>query len=133
MKVQEYFSDKELRCGCGCGLMSPKRAVEMLYAVRIIFGKPIIITSAIRCRKHNTNVGGSKNSVHLPWQERAQPAVSSGAFDIVAVNKERHRLYEYDLIKICQAVGFTGIGIKDNTFLHIDNRIDAPAVWGYPR
>ena len=135
MLVKEYFQDQrdKLVCGCGCGLKAPRKAVEMLYAVRIIMDIPIIVNSSIRCKQHNIDVGGSKNSMHLPWQEREYSTRFECAFDITACSKARHRFYEYKLFSVCQFVGFTGIGFKDNTFLHVDNRTNDKAVWGYPK
>jgi len=144
MLVKEYFQDQrdKLVCGCGCGLVAPRRAVEMVYAVRIIMGIPIIINRSISCKQHNIDVGGSKLSIHLPWYERDGFEEECG-FDVVAESRKRHRFHEYRLINICQYVGFVGIGHRDNTFLHIDNRrvngnivVPAPingVVWGYPK
>jgi uncharacterized protein YcbK (DUF882 family) len=33
--------------------------------IRATYGKSIIITSGSRCAKHNTKIGGSKNSNHV--------------------------------------------------------------------
>ena len=37
---------------------------NFLDPLRIVWGKPIIVTSGFRCKKLNTAVGGSKTSVH---------------------------------------------------------------------
>ena len=144
MLVREYFQDQrdKLMCGCGCGLKAPRRAVEMLYTVRIIMNIPIIVNSSIRCKKHNVDIGGSKNSIHLPYDSRGG-YLGECAFDIVAESRLKHHLHEWRLIQVCQFVGFTGIGHRDNTFLHIDNRVERydgvayghlnGAVWGYPK
>lgn len=129
MKIPEYFTDKEFSCHCGCGLTSPFDVVKLIYAVRLIMGIPIIIKSPIRCKKHNEKEGGSDNSFHLPWYE-SHRAQDVGALDIIAVSPSLHIKHEYELIRVCQFVGFNGIGIKDNTFLHVDNRI-TKSIWGY--
>jgi hypothetical protein len=131
MILKEYF--KELSCPCGCGARSPERAVEMLYAVRIIMDMPIIVNSSVRCLKYNKNVKGSTESMHLPPGVIEGRQVDIGAFDIVAGSKSIHRHYEYKLIQVCQSVGFNGVGIRDNTFLHTDNRHLTPVVWGYSK
>jgi hypothetical protein len=134
MLVREYHPDKELLCPCGCGAKSPREAVEMLYAVRIIMGIPLIITSSVRCLLHNKDkkVGGSEFSTHLaPGVIKGRPR-KMGAFDVVAESPEKHKLHEWRLIQVCQFVGLNGIGLKDNTFLHIDNRSE-PTVWGYSK
>ena len=144
MLVKEYFQDQrdKLVCGCGCKLIAPRRAVEMVYAVRIIMGIPIIINRSISCKQHNIDVGGSRLSIHLPWYERDGFEEECG-FDVVAESRKRHRFHEWRLIQVCQFVGFTGIGLRDNTFLHIDNRHQEYSgvvyghlngvVWGYPK
>jgi len=115
MKVKEYFTDKELACPCGCGLMPDQKSIERLYAFRMIKGKPVIVTSAARCKAYNKQIGGADNSAHL-----------TGAFDIKSNPED-----EWEDIKIAQAVGFNGIGINDNVFLHLDDKHPEPKVWGY--
>ena len=115
MIIPELFKDKELACKCGCGLMPDKESVYKLYAMRLIFGKPMIITSGARCLVHNKAVGGAKDSTHL-----------TGAFDIKVSPFD-----EYRLIQIAQFVGFTGIGIKDNKFIHVDDKREGAFIWTY--
>lgn len=63
----KYFSPNEFRCRCGCGLgykdMHPE-LLGILDELREHLGRPIIITSAIRCNAHNANVGGTRHSQH---------------------------------------------------------------------
>lgn len=115
MIVQEYFKNREIACRCGCGKMPSGKSVEMLYAVRIIIKTPLVISSGARCFKHNETCRGSEYSTHL-----------IGAFDI-----EVPREKEYEFIKIAQFVGFTGIGIKNNQFIHIDGLHESPEIWTY--
>lgn len=115
MKIPELFRDYELICKCGCGLLPDIGSVKKLYAFRLIMDKPIIVTSGARCRAHNKAVGGAKNSPHL-----------IGAFDLKIDRKD-----EYRAIMAAQSVGFTGIGINDNTFMHLDDKRDEPAIWTY--
>ena len=137
MILREYFKDEELSCPCGCGAKSPEKAVEMLYAVRVIMGIPIIVNSSVRCQVYNKDAKGSVESMHLPPGVIFNRPEHIGAFDIVAGSKGVHHVYEYKIIRVCIAIGFLGIGIRDNTFLHIDNRdsydIDYGKVWGYPK
>lgn len=117
MIVREYFTDIELRCRCGCGLLPPEKSVERLYALRILLGVPLKITSAARCRRHNKKCGGKSGSIHLPYELRSgQSALwRGGAFDIIA---------DYDLqVRIIAAgmsLRFFGFGIAKN-FIHIDD------------
>lgn len=41
---------------------------NMLEKIRIVYGKPIIVTSGYRCPKLNNAVGGSKTSQHVKGQ-----------------------------------------------------------------
>lgn len=61
-----YFKKSEFTCRCGCkGNNINMNLVEILENIRKHFGKPIIITSGYRCKKHNQKVGGVQNSRHI--------------------------------------------------------------------
>ena len=66
----KYFKKSEFKCQCGgkyCNgypaEMSSK-LIDILEELRVYFGKPITITSGLRCKKHNAAVGGVSNSMH---------------------------------------------------------------------
>lgn len=66
----KYFKKTEFKCQCRgkyCNgypaEMSPK-LIDILEKLRAYFGKPITITSGLRCKKHNAEVGGVSNSQH---------------------------------------------------------------------
>lgn len=60
------FSQKEFACRCGCGFDQVNLdLVKRLQILRDKLKKSIIITSGCRCKKHNAEVQGSKNSYHL--------------------------------------------------------------------
>ena len=66
----KYFKKSEFKCQCGgkyCNgypaEMSSK-LINILEELRVYFGKPITITSGLRCSKHNAAVGGVSNSMH---------------------------------------------------------------------
>lgn len=65
-----YFKREEFKCKCGkhCNGF-PKEMDEKLIRtadrVRAYFGKPAIVSSGVRCEKHNKAVGGVANSRHL--------------------------------------------------------------------
>lgn len=65
----ENFSKNEFRCTCNeCGgfpVEINNELVKKLQTLRTAVKKPIIISSAIRCKKHNIEVGGVYNSKHL--------------------------------------------------------------------
>lgn len=69
-KSIKHFNRKEFGCKCGkyCNGFPVEPSLELariLDKIRDHFGKPVIITSGIRCKQHNANVGGVSNSQHL--------------------------------------------------------------------
>ena len=66
-----YFTKAEFACKCGgkyCkGYDAEPSKVLVLAAekVRKHFGKPMTVTSGVRCKTHNANVGGVSNSRHM--------------------------------------------------------------------
>lgn len=134
MNTREYFSDRELSCQCGCGAMHDVDSIERLYALRILWGGPIYVTSGARCPAHNKLIGGATKSYHLPMKEReafGKVGPGTGAFDIsemtwIGVNKS-----QADLLQCAMKVGFRGFGIA-KTFLHIDGRkTQSKKIWTY--
>ena len=116
--IKTYFKAPydQLACPC-CGLMPDPEAVEELYALRIHTGIQMKVTSGARCKKHNKVVGGKDSSYHLELI----------AFDIVV-----QPVHEWELIGAAVMMGWHGIGINNNKFIHIDRRIyDERAVWTY--
>ena len=65
-KLSKNLTVREITCKCGCGFdkINPK-VVETFQAIRDLWDKPIVITSACRCAKHNKKVGGSPKSQHM--------------------------------------------------------------------
>ena len=66
----KYFKHSEFACKCGkyCnGYPTEMKqiVVDVADRIREHFGKPVIVSSGIRCPKHNKNVGGVSNSRHL--------------------------------------------------------------------
>lgn len=61
----QYFKYEEFTCHCGCGYNTIDiRLVKILDDIRKRYGKPAIITSGVRCEKHNREVGGVNGSWH---------------------------------------------------------------------
>lgn len=118
MIPREFFPDSELMCHDGCGLLPPIESVERLYVVRIKIRKPMAVSSASRCPKHNKKVGGKSGSIHLPPEFRSGESESwgGGAFDISTTSKA----FKMEIMTAAIYAGFTGFGIADD-FLHIDD------------
>ena len=68
-KVTKDFAPEEFRCTCGhCnGYPSYMKQVELkhLQKIRTHYGKPMIVTSGLRCTYENNRSGGVPNSGHL--------------------------------------------------------------------
>lgn len=66
----KYFKKSEFKCQCGgkyCNGYPAEmslKLINILEELRVYFGKPITITSGLRCKKHNAAVGGVSNSMH---------------------------------------------------------------------
>lgn len=124
-KEYPYFLNSELECKCGCCLnvMHPD-FMDKLIRLRILYARPITLSSAYRCPKHNKAV--SKTGLHGPH--------TTGMAVDIAVNGQD----AYELLRIAYNLGFVGIGIKqsgdwDKRFIHLDMipGQTRPRVWTY--
>ena len=66
----KHFKRVEFACKCGkyCnGYPTEMKqiVVEVADRIREHFGKPVIVSSGVRCTQHNADVGGVSNSRHL--------------------------------------------------------------------
>lgn len=117
MKLTKNFSKSEFECKCGCEMPNNifkniKELAKHLQSLRDKFGKPIKINSAYRCEKHNSIIGGSKNSQHKKGL----------AADIVVKDKKPLDVYNFiDNIQKMDMFIKGGLG-KYNTFTHVDIR-----------
>jgi hypothetical protein len=110
----DYPNFKKSEFACKCGKYCSGHPVKvdedllvMLTKVRNHFGKAVHITSAIRCKQHNKNVGGASNSQHL----------YGTACDIKVSGVLPSVVYAY-----CNTINLNGGVGKYNTFTHIDTR-----------
>lgn len=98
------FTERELSCKCGCGsFVRDEKALDALQKLRNEMGK-LTITSATRCKKHNTAEGGAPSSEHL----------NGRAFDVSLAGHDRGRM-----LAAAKKAGFTGFGFAVS-FLHVD-------------
>jgi hypothetical protein len=100
----------ECKCGCGTSFIG-EDVLWQLEDLRVLIGRPFSPFSAARCPVHNATVGGAPLSQHRSTEMR--PCT---AFDIPLVAPKAR------LIEAAEQVGFDGLGINYNTFLHVDNR-----------
>lgn len=67
----KHFDRKEFKCKCGnvyCNgypAEPQEKLVRIADMVREHFGAPATVSSGLRCKQHNANVGGVANSRHL--------------------------------------------------------------------
>lgn len=119
------FSNAELACKCGCGLLPQRDFMERVQALRLAFGKPMRVTSAARCPDHNSRVSGTG---------RTGPHTTGRAIDIGVQGGDAVLL-----LKLALAHGFTGIGVAQkgaSRFIHLDDLPNGPGcprpwVWSY--
>ena len=124
-RLSEHFATEEFVCKCGCGLgleldTVSLLLVDLLERIRAVYGRPMHITSGLRCAKHNAEVGGSPASAHMRGLA-ADIRVSSG-----------HERYE--LLRAAFAVGCKRIGDGPVGAVHfdVDSRLPQEVCWIYP-
>ena len=123
-KLTDHFSRSEFACQCKCGADNiSEELVSRLEIVRISYGKPMRVTSGLRCPTHNRSVFASATSNHLPHTEE-----QIGYAADIAVDGGQDR---YDLVALLMQ-NFKRIGIAKN-FIHVDIHPEkpAPAMWCY--
>lgn len=92
-KYAPRFKPQEFRCGCkgkyctGYPTYARKELLVLLEAIRVHYGKPIIVTCGLRCKKYNKALNGSvNNSKHL--KGKAVDFYQKGTTDTLANRKE---------------------------------------------
>ena len=100
--ISAHFNKTEFRCGCGgryCNGYNGKEVstslLNILEKLRSYYGRPIIITSGIRCQKYNDSLRGSiKTSAHI--QGKAADIYIRGITDSASGRAQVKRLaYQY--------------------------------------
>lgn len=106
--MSKWFRKEEFACRCGnssCNAPMPtEKLMTMLDSVRESVGRPVVITSGVRCRDHNDTVGGVRGSEHM-----------SGEGADIACGNSRER---FEIIGAALGAGFNRIGIA-RTFIHL--------------
>lgn len=106
--TENYFRDEfACKCGCGAGDISMDHVIR-LQRFRMLAGRPNVITSGVRCERHNRAVSGVKNSTHV--QKVATDNVMSG-------------MSLGEMLELAQEIGFKGIGVyPESNMIHLDSR-----------
>ena len=115
-----YFTDEEFYCPCGeCEPRPPSSMLKyMLNEARSFAGIPFIITSGVRCARHNRAVGGTMDSEHIDCD----------AADI-AVGSSWERMV---IVSALVVAGFKRIGVA-KSFVHagVSTSKPRPVLWVY--
>tara|TARA_R100001594_G_scaffold5232_1_gene16693 strand:- start:267 stop:686 length:420 start_codon:yes stop_codon:yes gene_type:complete len=120
-QIGKYFKSKEFACPC-CQKTAPsRRLVGILDAARAQLG-PLRINSGYRCPKHNQEVGGKKQSLHLPIGGIVYAA--DVTYSDVGKRHGEHILKLYvtleGIARRYEGMGY-GLGLYSN-FVHFDTR-----------
>lgn len=121
-----HFSEKELTCKCGCGMLPSLAFVQRIERLRVELGFPMPVSSGARCPKYNALVSSSGEE---------GPHTTGNASDFLISRAPANKLLKLALIN-----GFTGIGIKQHgssRFIHLDTLDNGPGcprptIWSYP-
>lgn len=112
----KYFKNSEFKCDCGGRYCKgyPRQmnmqVVLILEKLREFYKQPIIITSGIRCKQRNREVGGVSNSKHLngnavDFYVKIKGDTIQGRNDIVKKSKYYGGAYAYaNTVKMGNAV-----------------------------
>ncbi len=117
--MANYFSDNELKCKCGCGLLKLAPAFkEHLNQLREEFGLPMHPTSCCRCSKHNKAIGGHKKSLHVG----DNPYHKTGGACAVDLDISKYSKDEREQLIFLAGCNKWSVGLG-KTFLHLDLRV----------
>lgn len=112
----KHFKFEEFTCPC-CGLMDvDDRVLSYCQHIRETMKIPIFINSGFRCEKHNKEIDGNPNSLHLTGK----------AVDISTARMSGEQKFE--LVELGQMIFSGGLGIAQ-TFIHLD--IGPSRLWVY--
>lgn len=113
------FSLAELRCKCGCGAHRFHPGfLGALQALRDALGRPMTVTSAARCQRHNAAVGGAIGSYHICDVALGRGQQGALAVDIATPDGT----YRGELFALAWASGWTVGWNARRGFLHLDRR-----------
>ena len=98
----QYFTRSEFACKCGGKYCDgypaepSEKLVRIADEMRKSFGKPVTVSSGLRCTTHNANVGGVSNSRHLTGKAMDFSISGCTAAQILAWTQARSDLrYSY--------------------------------------
>lgn len=103
-----HFKPEEFKCECGGRYCTgyptymKKEMLVLLEAIRIHYGKPIIVTCGLRCKTYNAKLNGSvQQSKHLKgkavdfYQKGTTDTLANRKKAIAWIKKQKNRGYIY--------------------------------------
>ncbi len=111
--ITENFTYERLVCPCCDSLKIIPQLydhMEKLQKMRSDLGFSIIVNSGYRCKEHNADISGAKNSQHMQFATDVRPSFRNGFI---------HRLEA--MYKMALKLEFDGIG-KYDEWIHLDMR-----------
>lgn len=115
-----HFTDAELRCW-HCGMLKLHRGFrEALEALRDALKRPMLITSACRCKAHNDAVGGHPKSLHIGDVPQHPGQTGCLAVDVATPTGA----FRGDLFRLAWERGWSIGWNAKRGFLHLDRRVD---------
>lgn len=103
-----HFKPQEFKCGCdgqyctGYPTYMKKEMLVLLEAIRIHYGKPIIVTCGLRCKTYNAKLNGSvQQSEHLKgkavdfYQKGVTDTLAHRKKSVIWIKKQKNRGYIY--------------------------------------
>ena len=125
-----HFSDAEVACKCGCGMLPAPAFMRKVEALREMWGKPMKVTSAARCPAYNAKVSSTGPD---------GPHTTGHAIDVEVARGDAFALLMLIGRANARGLGITGIGVQQKgtgRFVHMDDLPDAPGqprptIWSY--
>lgn len=131
-----YFTKEEMMCKCGCGRSDMDQDfMDLLDALRDVYGKPMIITSGYRCPNHPLEKRKEKSGAHSTGKAADIAVIREDALDVLGLALEFRRSAKGMDIPI-----FTGFGVAQKgtgRFIHLDSctmaddNLPRPTMWSY--
>lgn len=114
-----HFTNAEVACKCGCGMLPKQDFMDKVERVRVRCGFPLPVSSGARCEKHNSSVSHTGTD---------GPHTKGRAIDFTVRGTQA-----LTVVRAMLEEGFTGIGVSqkgESRFIHGD---DLPNTMGSPR
>lgn len=119
MSPSLFFTPDEFKCHCkyaDCDAVDMDPAfLRDLNTLRNVFGLPMLLRSAVRCRRHNKDIGGEDDS----WHPKGK------AVDVHCPDG----VYMLKLVKLALQMGFR-VGIRKR-MVHLDKGDGPQVMFGY--